>query len=335
MTPPTAWADLAWLTALAALTAYLLLGGADFGGGVWDLLATGEDAQAQRRAVAEAMGPVWEANHVWLIFLLILLFTAFPPFFHALVTDLYVPLNLILLGIILRGAAFVFRSRAPAGVGPRSTWGAVFGAASTLALLLLGAAVGAVTKGGPLGVPQRSWLSPLALATGLFAVAAAAYLSAVYLTLETRGTLQATFRRRARWAALALALAGSLELALLHAEALRFWSRLASPGILGVALLTVALGAASYACLTAHRDALARGLGAAAVGLLLWGWAAAQWPYIAYPGFPVRAAAAPSLPLRETLLVAVLGLVVLVPSLWLLFHVFKGGAPRRTPRPSR
>src|SRR4028119_1031080 len=104
---------------LAALVAYALLGGADFGGGVWDLLASGPRAAEQRRAISRAMGPVWEANHVWLIFLVVLLFACFPRAYAVLSVALFIPFHLALVGIVLRGAALGFRGHAPAARAPR------------------------------------------------------------------------------------------------------------------------------------------------------------------------------------------------------------------------
>src|SRR5262245_2958855 len=134
---------------LAVIT-YALFGGADFGGGIWDLFATGERRAQQRAAIANAMGPVWEANHVWLIFVIVILFTAFPPVYAALSVALFLPFHLVLFGIVLRGAAFVFRSYARRAGAVGATrgergWGVVFGAASTLTPLLLGMSLGAVS----------------------------------------------------------------------------------------------------------------------------------------------------------------------------------------------
>ena len=333
MTPEVPWPDLAWVLAVAAMTAYLLLGGADFGGGVWDLFAWGPDAPEQRQAIAQAMGPVWEANHVWLLFLLILLFTGFPVAFHELVIGLYLPLNLVLLGIILRGAAFVFRAHGRRGVGPQSLWGRIFGAASSLTAVLLGAALAAVSSGGPLSVPRLSWLSPFALWTGVFALTATAYLAAVYLTVEASGSLRQTFRKRALLAAEAAGLAALLDFALAYLEAPHLFHRLVSPGVLGLVLLVALLGVGSYSSLRSKRDRLGRTLSAAALAVMLWSWAAAQWPYIIYPGYAVRQSAAPDLALRQVVSLLPFGFLLLVPSLWFLLHVFKGRLP--TPDPDR
>src|SRR5256885_3765948 len=130
-----------------ALTAYAVLAGADFGGGVWDLLASGPHEAEQRRAVAEAMGPVWEANHVWLIFLIVGLFTAFPAAFGILSLALYLPFTIALLGIVLRGAAFAFRAHGREAVGDASGWGVTFGAASVIAPFFMATGAAAVASG--------------------------------------------------------------------------------------------------------------------------------------------------------------------------------------------
>src|ERR1700730_7794471 len=136
-------AGILWLT----LTAYAVLAGADYGGGVWDLFASGGRAAEQRRVIAEAMGPVWEANHVWLIFMITGLFTAFPAALAALATALYIPFTIALMGIVLRGAAFAFRAHGAEGAGPLSGWGVVFGSASIITPVFLGAALAAAGGG--------------------------------------------------------------------------------------------------------------------------------------------------------------------------------------------
>ncbi len=195
-------ADLVYLcaaAALAGLIAYAILGGADFGGGGWDLLASGPRKNQQRHAVGHAMGPVWEANHIWLIFVLVTLFTCFPQGYSALCIGLFVPLHLTLLGIMLRGAAFIFRKF---GAAPKG-WGRVFGVASLISPILLGAAFGAITSGGlrvdPAGGVTADpdhlvpWLRLYPLGCGILALSTCAYLAAVYLVVETRGELREDF----------------------------------------------------------------------------------------------------------------------------------------------
>ena len=206
--PSNIWIDLAALAALGGIVAYALLGGADFGGGVWDLFATGPRKRQQRLAIERAMGPVWEANHVWLIFVIVVLFTCFPRGYAALGIALFLPFHLALLGIMLRGASFVFRSyqsRQEDAAAETSGWGVVFGVASMISPVLLGMAFGVVTQGSirlaegdAIALAQPvAWLSPYAIANGLLALATCAYLAAVYLTNETDGELQDDFRRRA------------------------------------------------------------------------------------------------------------------------------------------
>ncbi|HLA79552.1 MAG TPA: cytochrome d ubiquinol oxidase subunit II, partial [Vicinamibacteria bacterium] len=132
---------------MAALVIYALGGGADFGGGVWDLLASGPRAASQRRTIEQAIGPIWEANHVWLILVIVVLFVAFPPGFAALGTALHIPLALMLIGIVLRGSAFAFRSYGAASDLEARRWGRVFAVASLVTPLTLGWSVGAVASG--------------------------------------------------------------------------------------------------------------------------------------------------------------------------------------------
>ncbi len=193
--------DVVAFLVLVAVCAYGVLAGADFGGGVWDLFARGPRKKEHRAAIARAMAPVWEANHVWLIFVIVLLFTALPGAFALLVTALFIPFHLALVGIVLRGAAFVFRAHAPranvdAGAGARDEvtrfvrhTGVVFGVASTVTPLLLGMTMGSVSAGRleQGGVPSATgWLSPMALFTGFLALALCAYVAAVFLAWEAQ-----------------------------------------------------------------------------------------------------------------------------------------------------
>ena len=178
------------LVMLAALVAYALLGCADFGGGIWDLLSSGPRAAAQRRHIAQAIGPVWEANHVWLIFLIVVLFTCFPAAYAAASVALFWPLHLILIGIVLRGASFVFRAYGSDAAAAQRTWSRIFGVASAVTPLLLGACLGAISigdtgAGQPAGGAWPGWMAPFPLITGLLALLISAYLAAVYLAWES------------------------------------------------------------------------------------------------------------------------------------------------------
>ena len=172
------------------LAAYALFGGADFGGGIWDLIAGGPERGAPpRELIDESITPVWEANHVWLVFILVLLWTAFPPAFAAIMTALFVPLSLSLLGIVLRGVGFAFRHTAQR-MRVQQLTGATFAASSLITPFFMGTVVGAVATGQvpvhPSGNVLAAWTSPTAILTGFLFVAACAYVSAVFLVLEAR-----------------------------------------------------------------------------------------------------------------------------------------------------
>jgi cytochrome d ubiquinol oxidase subunit II len=183
--------DLAGLAILVSLIAYALSGGADFGGGIWDLLARGPRAASQRRQIAHSIGPVWEANHVWLILAIVVLFTAFPAAFARITTVLHVPLLLMLLGIVARGAAFSFRAYGDPEGRSEGSWGRLFAAASLATPVLLGVVLGAIAS-GKLHPPTSpadfltAWLGPLPVAVGLFALVLFAFLAAVYLAHDAR-----------------------------------------------------------------------------------------------------------------------------------------------------
>src|SRR5436189_596280 len=158
---------------LASLIVYALMGGADFGGGIWNLLAFGPRAKRQREAIAEAIGPIWEANHVWLILVIVVLFTGFPPVFAAISTGLHIPITLLLIGIVLRGSSFVFRAYGRETGSARRNWGRVFAVSSLITPIWLGVIVGALASGRVLVAPGsawdnfvRPWLAPFPFAVG-------------------------------------------------------------------------------------------------------------------------------------------------------------------------
>ena len=195
---------------LVSFNAYVRMGGADFGGGVWDLFSSGPRRAEPRALIADAIGPIWEANHVWLILAVVLLFTCFPAAFSDIAIGLHIPLTLMLIGIVLRGSAFTFRTYARQTDGVQRRWGRLFAAASLVTPLLLGSMVGAIAS-GRLGTRTagtfaslyvRSWLDPFCVAVGALTLALFAFLAAVYLTVEAKSRpLPDDFRRRALWAA--------------------------------------------------------------------------------------------------------------------------------------
>ncbi len=318
---------------VVALNAYVLFGGADFGGGVWDLLATGPRQARQRDTIAHAIGPVWEANHVWLILVVVLLFTCFPPVFSRLVIALHLPLTLILLGIVLRGSAFTFRSYGGEDEPTQRRWGRVFAIASLVTPLLLGVGVGAIAAGRvvlPGGTGFRAdyvdpWLSPFTLSVGVFTLVLFAFLAAVYLTVEApEPELKEDFRTRALLAGLALFAAAMTTLGLAWQEAPLVWHGLTtSDRALPVHLLTGIAAVVALWGLHGRRYHVARVAAVAQASFILWGWALAQFPYLLPPELTITAAAAPAITLRLTLGALALGALVLFPSLIYLFRVFK------------
>jgi len=313
------------------LTAYAVLGGADFGGGVWDLLAGGAERGATQRTLIErALGPVWEANHVWLIFVLVVLWTGFPSAFAPLMSTLYVPLTVAAVGVILRGAGFAFRKSV--GTLPlRRLFGATFAGASVLTPLCLGAVAGAVASGrvppgNAAGDPWRSWLNPTSALGGILAVVACAHIAAVFLTADAEAVEPALVRAFRRRALMSGVLAGALAAAgigVLDADAPKLFH-----GLLGRALPLVVLsgvsGLASLVALFSCRYRLARGAVALAVAAVVWGWAAGQYPYLLVPGLRIAAGSAPHATLVALGLVLLAGGALVVPSLWLLFRLAQG-----------
>jgi len=338
MTPSTElWINLSALAALAGVMAYALLGGADFGGGVWDLLAAGDRKREQRLAIQRAMGPVWEANHVWLIFVVVVLFTCFPKGYSALSVALFLPFHAALIGVMLRGASFVFRSyqsRQESAAAESSAWGIVFGVASIITPILMGAAFGVVTEGGirvaddgvVTLVRPAPWLSPYCVANGLLALSTCAYLAAVYLTNETHGALREDFRLRAIGAGTSTALLAGLVAFFAWQEANWFFERLLTPRTLPVVFAGLACFAGSAWSVFTHRYWLSRFFAAGEILLVLLGWALAQHPFLVYPDITFAEAAGPSETLRFVILSLPIGAALLLPSLWLLFSVFKADA---------
>lgn len=326
MRPEVAVAGLA----LLAIVLYGVFAGADFGGGVWDLFASGPRKAEQRAAIARAIAPVWEANHVWLIFAIVLLFTGFPRAFAALSIGLFAPLHFALVGITLRGAAFVFRAYGPKGTDAGRRWGSVFGAASAVTPVLLGTAMGAVSvgtmrvEGDVVRVGATPpWLAPLSLTVGALALALCAYLAAVFLLHETAGALREDFRLRALASGTVVVALSVIALPVARADAPHLVDRLTSARALPVVAAGAIAAIASGLALLFRRYALARVAATAQVALLLFGWGAGQYPYLIYPDVTVHDAAAPAATLRFVLVSAVPGVLLLVPALLFLFRVFK------------
>ena len=320
-------ADLLLVVMVGGLTAYALLAGADFGGGVWDLLARGRDAGDQRRLISRALGPVWEANHVWLIFVLVALFSGFSEAFGIIGSTLQVPLICALVGIVLRGSAYVYRAYGGGAAGPDRWWGHVFAVASTVTPFALGV-TGAALATGDLAEddPWRPLTNSFGLVCGLFAVTVTAFLAAVYLCRDAAGSpatehLVAGMRRRALAGALASGALAAVLLPLLWSDAPVVADRFAERSI-PFAVLSAGGGAAALVLLWRHRFTAARVAAGLAVAGVLWGWAAAQYPDLVVGRATADSAAAPEANLVAMLIAIALGMLVIVTSMVLLFRLF-------------
>lgn len=320
---------------LAALTAYIVLAGADFGGGFWDLTAgSAERGGPVRGLVQRSMSPVWEANHVWLILLLTVFWTAFPDAFASTVSTLYIPMFLAAIGIIFRGAAFVFRGQA-AMIRDAKVLGAIFATSSVLVPFALGTVVGAVASGrvpvgNAAGEPFGSWLNPTGILVGVLAVAVGAYLSAVFLCHDAvragQPALVRAFRRRALGAGVVTGVIAVVGLFVLHDDAPELYDGLTDGVALVLVVASIVAGLVTLALvLRTERFGWARVSSAAAVVCLVAAWGAAQQPELLPGALTIDQAAAPDATLEAVLISVGLAVVILTPSLALLFRLVLTG----------
>jgi cytochrome bd ubiquinol oxidase subunit II len=318
---------------LLAVVAYAVFGGADFGAGFWDLIAGGADrGEHPRETIEHSIGPVWEANHVWLIFIFVVLWTSFPEAYASITLTLFVPLAIAALGIVLRGASFAYR-KAVVTLRYRRIFGAAFAASSVLVPYCMGAiaggiASGRVPAGGQAGDPVHSWINPTSILGGILAVAAVTYLAAVYLVWDARRIedieMVEYFRRRAIIAASIVALIGIVGIFVLRADAPYLFHGLASRA-LPLVILSVVCGVAALVLLIRKAARGARALAIVAVASVIVGWGDAQWPYILPESLTFSAAAAPAGTLTAVLVVVVLALLIVVPGFVLLFTLDQRG----------
>ena len=322
---------------LASLILYALMGGADYGGGMWDLLASGTRAQRQRHAIVEAIAPIWEANHVWLILVIVLLFTGFPRAFSAIMIALHIPITAMLIGIVLRGSAFVFRKYDSTEDAVQRRWSTIFGVTSFFTPFFQGLTLGALTTGDIHFVGDRvttgffaGWLTPFALTCGLFALALFAFLAGTYMTIDAQSQpdLQNDFRLRAIWAEAAL-----IPLAIIVFSTSKYGAPLMFRGLTNwwapLLLGWTALSAITAAlALWFRRFYLARTAAVMQVTFILLGWGLGQFPHLVTPDVTLQNAAAPESTLKPLLLALGAGAVVLLPSLLYLFQIFKSQEQR-------
>lgn len=319
---------------LIGITAYAVLAGADFGAPVWAITASGEETERLKESGHRSMAPVWEANHVWLIFVLVICWTAYPDIFGAIFSTLWIPLILACIGIIMRAVGYV-----AGGVSVSRTFTWLAALASLLVPFALGTVIGAIVDGRvPLGNAQgdviTSWLAPLPLAIGLLLVLSSMYLAAVYLAADAdrRGEedLAGAFRVRGIIAGIVTGIAAAAGLLVLHAEAPSFFHRMFSENgsdseLARLCVYASALsGTATLWLLATRRYFPARFAAAAAVAFVVAGWGLTQGPEI-LPGLTIEEAAASNEVIIGLLVAVGFGLILLVPSLYLLYGLVLEG----------
>jgi cytochrome d ubiquinol oxidase subunit II len=276
--------------------------------------------------IERSIGPVWEANHVWLIFVFVVTWTAFPQAYASITLTLFVPLTIAALGIVLRGSSFAFR-KSVATLRDRRLLGAAFAASSVLVPYCMGAVLGGIASGrvpagGRAGDPLHSWINPTSVFAGVLALTAVAYLSAVFLVWEARGAgdveMTEHFRRRAIFSAVAVAIVASAGLFVLHSDARYIFDGLTSRA-LPVAIVSISCGLGALLLLT-HRAARgARAFAVLAVAGLVFTWGIAQKPYLLPQSLTVSAGAAPSGTLTALGVTVVMAAVIVVPGFVLLY----------------
>ncbi|MDQ0989049.1 cytochrome d ubiquinol oxidase subunit II [Streptomyces sp. V3I7] len=315
------------------VVAYALLGGADFGAGFWDLVAGGaRRGRAPRHLIDASLAPVWEANHTWLIYILVVLWSGFPTAFTAITTTLYLPLIFALLGIVLRGAGFAFR-KATVRTPEQRVYGAAFALSSVLTPYCFGAIAGGLASGR---VPTQgngdavtSWINPTSILGGILAVLTCAYLAAAYLVVEAWRRHDDSLLRYFRNRALAMdVVTGAVSIAgifVLQADSPRLFDRLSGPALPLVVLAGVG-GLTGLALLFLRRTRGLRETAAAAVALIVAGWGVAQSPYLLGTHLSVAEAAAPDATLVVLVAVACVAVVLILPSIVLLFRLSGRGS---------
>lgn len=325
--------DLALAVLMLGIVAYAVLGGADFGAGVWDLTAGGAERGARLRGmVKRSMGPVWEANHVWLIFVLVVFWTGFPRAFGPVMETLYLPLFLAAVGIVFRGAAFALRGEA-ATISEARVMGATFALSSVLIPFFFGTVIGAIATGqvpvGEAGDAIASWTGVVPLYIGVLAVGTGAYMAAVYLAADAERSglddLVSAFRARALGAAIATGALAIGGLFVVRSEAPDLYSGLTSGGGLAMVLASAAAGLVTLWLLWTARYSLARFASSVAVGAIVAGWALAQRPDFLPGELSFDAAAAGSATLTALVIGVVIAALVLVPALTLLYRLVLQG----------
>jgi cytochrome bd ubiquinol oxidase subunit II len=327
---------------MLGITAYAVLGSADFGAGLWDLTAGGaERGGPVRGMVQRSMSPVWEANHVWLIFILVITWTAFPVVFGSVFSTLAIPLFLAAIGIIFRGAAFALRGQA-ATIREARVLGGLFALSSVLIPFFLGAVLGGIASGrvevgNATGDPWSSWLNPTSVVIGVIAVLTGAHLAAVYLAGDSvraeQPQLARAFRARALASGVASGAVALIGIVVVRSDARPLFDGLTSGGGLAMVLISAAAGVGTLGLVWAERYGLARFTAALAVAAVVVGWALAQGPYVLPGQLTLDQAAAGDATLAAVLIGIGIGSLILGPSLWFLYRLVLQGRLDQTYEP--
>ena len=310
-----------------AILMYAIFGGADFGAGFWDLIAGGaKRGEKPREIIDQSIAPVWEANHVWLIFTFVIMWTCFPEAYASIMLTLFVPLTLAALGIVLRGAGFAFR-KAVLRTRDQRNFGAAFAISSIFVPYFLGSVIGGVASGrvpsgGKAGDPWDSWINPTSILCGVLAVCIAAYLAAFFLVSDAHrlsdDTMVAYFRRRATVAGIATGLVAFAGIFVLSNDATHLFEGLTTRA-LPVVILAGLLGVGALLLIIGRVRRGARFTAVAAVAAVVAAWGVAQWDYILPESLTFSAAAATNGTLGAVFVATGLSVVLLVPSFGLLY----------------
>lgn len=326
----------------ASILLFALAGGADFGAGFWSLLARrGERATEQQQLIERSIGPLWEANELWIVVSAVILWSAFTPAFAAYGTALFVPFVLAIAGVLLRGAFLAFRIEAQEEA-PRAYrfFGEIFGSMSIITPFFLGTAAGAIASGRlrlnenelPVDGYFQPWLGPFPIIVGVLGVVTCTYLSAIYLTIDAADNepLQEDFRLRGIISGVALGVLGVAAIPITRLDAPHMWEGLA-PGKLASVLMIVAAAflVASVVLLFRRSYWFARAAAILQVVSVFCAWAVAQYPYLLVPDITIQDAASPRSVLVAMSILIIAYVVVLGPALYLLFRLFKSSPSER------
>ncbi len=328
------------LLMLLGVTLYAIFGGADFGAGVWEFNLALRASKRERALINRAIGPVWETNHVWMIFVMVLFWGAFPTAFAAVSRALWLPLSLALIGIVFRGAGFVFRSYGSDDIRQENLWTAVFALASTLAPFFLSASAWAIASGTlPVtadghftGDYLTGWISPMSIFGGFFGVGVCAYTASIYLTREAwmdeDRELTRVWRRRALLVGCIMGGFSLGGLAVMRSYAPELWARFLDHALIFIGG-SAACGVGSLVLLYLGKFGSAALGSSGTVAFVIWGWGWAQYPILVPPSITVERAKAAEPVLRWMLITLSIGMLLLIPALVLLFVLFKGKRPKK------